>query len=101
MAGRWLPEDRVPAPQAENKLAFPAWLPHVVPDTEYVVLLGDPGRFSLLRRKDDLLDDGVAALFGVGGEAELVGLCFQAGRFSPAQAAHWLGERGFLVGSTS
>jgi hypothetical protein len=97
MAGRWLPDDTAPARQAENKLAFPTWLPHAVPDTEHVVLLGDPGRFSRLRRKDDLLDDGVAALFGLGEDAELVGLCFHAGTFTPAQAAHWLSERGFTA----
>jgi hypothetical protein len=53
-------------------------------------------RFGLLRRWDDLFDEGVAALFGLtGGEAELVGLCFHAGTFTPAEAATWLAGRGF------
>jgi hypothetical protein len=48
-----------------------------------------------LRRKDDLLDDGVAAIFVVAdGEADLVGLCFDAERFTPAQAAGWFAGRG-------
>jgi hypothetical protein len=39
----------------------------------------------------------VAALFGLAsGEADLVGLCFDAGRFTPARAARWLAGRGFL-----
>jgi hypothetical protein len=50
---------------------------------------------GVLRGWDDLLDEGVAALFGMtGGEAELVGLCFHAGKFTPAEAATWLAERG-------
>ncbi len=59
-------------------------------------LLALPGGSELLGRKDDLLDDGVAALFGLaGGEAELLGLCFDAGRFTADQAANWLAERRF------
>jgi len=62
---------------------------------EHVALLGNPGRFDLLRRKDDLLDDGVAAVFRLaGGEAELLSLCFHAGTFTPAEAMTWLAERG-------
>jgi len=38
----------------------------------------------------------VAAVFGItGGEAELVGLCFHAGRFTRTEAMTWLAERGF------
>ncbi len=50
-----------------------------------------------MRRKDDLLDEGVAAVFGLaGGEAELLGLCFHAEKFTPAEAATWLAGRGFV-----
>jgi hypothetical protein len=66
-------------------------------DGEHVALLGLPGRFDLLRRKDDLLDEGVAAVFGLaGGEAALLGLCFHAEKFTPAEAATWLAGRGFV-----
>jgi len=42
-------------------------------------------RFGLLRRWDDLFDEGVVGVFGImSGEAELVGLCFHAGKFTPA-----------------
>jgi len=41
-------------------------------------------------------DDGAAAVFGItGGKVELVGLCFPAGKFTPARAATWLSGRGF------
>jgi hypothetical protein len=66
------------------------------PAGEHVALLGLPGGFDLVRRQDDLLDEGVAAVFGLaGGEAELLGLCFHAETFTPAAAATWLAERGF------
>jgi hypothetical protein len=72
------------------------WLQHLIPGEEHVALLAVPAGSDPLRRKDDLLDDGVAALFGLaGGEAELLGLCFDAGQFTPAQAARWLAGRGF------
>jgi hypothetical protein len=68
----------------------------VAPDEEHVALLVESGRFGLFRRKDDLLAEGVAALFGItGGVAELLALCFHAGKFAPADAASWLVERGF------
>ena len=52
--------------------------------------------FSVASGKDDLLDDGVAAIFGLaGGEAELLSLSFDAGQFTPPQAATWLVDRGF------
>ena len=80
----------------ESSLTLPVRLAHSVPGGEHVALLGNPGRFDLLRRKDDLLDDGVAAVFRLaGGEAELLRLCFHAGRFTPAEAMTWLAERGF------
>ena len=56
-------------------------LTQLLPDGEHVALLGNPGRFDLLRRKDDLLDDGVAAVFRLaGGEAELLRLASTPGR---------------------
>ena len=63
---------------------------------EHVARLMDLSEFGLLRRWDDLFDEGVAAVFGLAsGEAELVGLCFHAGKFTPAESATWLAERGF------
>ena len=68
----------------------------VVSTDEYLVVLVNTGRFDRLLRKDDLLDEGVAAVFGLtGAEAELLGLCFHAGRFTPIQVAAWLAERRF------
>jgi hypothetical protein len=68
----------------------------VAPDEEHVALLVESGRFGLFRRKDDLLAEGVAAVFGItGGVAELLALCFHGERFTPADAGTWLVERGF------
>jgi hypothetical protein len=79
----------------ESSLAIPVRLAHLGSGEEHVALLGLPGGFDLLRRWDDLLDEGVAAVFGItGGEAELVGLCFHAGTFTHAEAATWLAGRG-------
>ena len=67
------------------------------PDGEHAALLGLPGGFDRLRRQDDFLDEGIAAVFGLaGGEAELLGLCFHAERFGPAEVAEWLAKRGFV-----
>ena len=83
----WRADDGLPA-------TFP--LAHLAPPEEHVALLALPARSDLLCRTDDLLDDGVAAIFGLAGEeAELVGACFDAGRFTPAEAALWLARRGF------
>jgi hypothetical protein len=69
---------------------------HTASAGEHVALLGNPSRFDLLRRKDDLLDDGVAAVFRLAdGEAELLRLCFHARTFTPAEALTWLAGRGF------
>jgi len=67
------------------------------PDEEHVALLVNSAvKFDRLRRKDDLFDDGVAAIFGLAcGEAELLALSLHAGRFTSARAAAWLAERGF------
>jgi hypothetical protein len=68
----------------------------VPPNEEHVALLAESGKFGLIRRKDDLLAEGVAAVFGIaGGEAQLLALCFHGKRFTPAHAASWLIERGF------
>ena len=81
---------------AHAKAAAPSWTISLGPDEEHVALLANPGKFDLLRRKGDLLDEGVAAVFGLaGGKAELLGLCFHAGKFTPAEAAKWLAGRGF------
>jgi hypothetical protein len=65
-------------------------------DEEHVALLVESRRFGLFRRKDDLLAEGVAAVFGItGGEAVLLALAFHGKRFTPAEAANWLVERGF------
>ena len=80
----------------ECGLAIPVPLAHLDSGEEHVARLVDLRRFGLLRRWDDLLAEGVAALFGItGGEAELVGLCFHAGKFTPDESATWLAGRGF------
>ena len=63
---------------------------------EYHVVLRNASRFDRLVRKDDFLDEGVAAVFGLAGEqAELISLSFHAKKFTPAQVAAWLAERRF------
>jgi hypothetical protein len=80
----------------ESSRAIPVQLAPLGSGEEHVARLVDLRRFGLLRRWHDLLDEGVAAVFGItSGEAELVGLCFHAGKFTPARAATWLAERGF------
>ena len=80
----------------ESSLAIPVQLAHLGSGHEHVARLVDLRRFGPLRRWDDLLAEGVAAVFGLaGGEAELVGLCFHAGKFTPDGAATWLAGRGF------
>lgn len=70
-------------------------LPHA-PTEEYHVVLKSNNQFDRLLRKDDFLDEGVAAVFGLAGEqAELVSLSFQAGKFTPDKVATWLAERRF------
>src|SRR5271169_3413177 len=74
----------------------PVLLAPIVSADEYLVVLVNAGRFEWLRRKDDLLDEGVAAVFGMaGGTAELLGLCFHRRKFPPDKAKAWLAERGF------
>jgi hypothetical protein len=84
--------------RAGGGLTLLVYTAHPVPQAEHVALLRDPRRFDLLRRKRDLLDEGVAAVFGLAqGEAELLALCFDAGLFTPAEVAQWLVERGFTA----
>ena len=86
-----------PSPD-ESSLTIPADLVRHVTAEEHVALLENPGKFDLLRRKDDLLDEGVAAVFGLASaKAELLALCFQVRKFTPAEAVKWLAERGFLA----
>lgn len=80
----------------ESSLTIPVLLPDLGSGEEHVALLVDLRRFGLLRHWNDLLDEGVAAVFGLAnGEAEFVALCFQAGKFTPDRAATWLAERVF------
>ena len=67
--------------------------PHA-PTDEYHVVLLNASRFDRLLRREDFLDEGVAAVFGLTGQqAELLSLSFQAEKFTPAQIAAWLAER--------
>jgi hypothetical protein len=64
------------------------------PEEEHVALLGSLRKFALLRRWDELFDEGVAAVFDLAsGEAELLALSFHAEKFTPARAATWLADR--------
>ena len=80
----------------DRSLTIPVLLSQLGSGEEHVAPLVDLRRFGLLRRWDDLLDEGVAAVFGItGGVAELVCLCFHAGKFTPAESGTWLADRGF------
>jgi hypothetical protein len=80
----------------ESSLARLVQLAHLRCGEEHVALLVDLRRFGMLRRWDDLLDDDVAAIFGLaGGEAELLALSFHAWTFTLDRAASWLAGRGF------
>jgi len=82
----------------DRSLTTPVLLSHLGSGEEHVARLVDLSRFGLLRRWDDLLDEVVAGVFGMtGAEAELVGLCFHAGKFTPSRAATWLAERVFKL----
>jgi len=77
-----------PDREADGGLALPAHLAQLVSADEHIALLRNPNRFDQVQRKSNLLDEGVAAVFGLaGGEAELVALSFHAGKFSPAESA--------------
>ncbi len=80
----------------ESSLTIPVLHSDLDSGEEHVARLVDLSRVGLLRRWDDLLDEGVAAVFGMtGGEAELLALAFHAGKFTPSRAATWLAGRGF------
>lgn len=80
----------------ERSLTVPILHAHLDSGEEHVARLVDLRTFGLLRRWDDLLDEGVAAVFGItDGVAELVCLCIHAGKFTPAESATWLAGRGF------
>jgi len=70
-------------------------LAHLGTNEEHLALLVSLDEFEVLQRKGDLLEEGVAAVFGlVAAEVELLALCFHVRKFSPAQAAQWLAGRG-------
>jgi len=80
----------------KSSRTFPVLLSDLGSGEEHVVPLVDLRKFGRLLRWDDLLDEGVAAVFGLAsGKAELLALSFHAGKFTPAKAATWLAERGF------
>ena len=62
---------------------------------KHAALLENSGKFDLLQRKAALLNDGVAAVLGsASAKAELLALCFQVRKFTPAEAVNWLAEAG-------
>jgi len=81
MASGWFTSNPVLGQRADSA---PVLLAPIVSADEYLVVLVNAGRFDWLRRKDDLLDEGVAAVFGLAsGTAELLGLCFHRQKFPP------------------
>jgi hypothetical protein len=79
-----------------SSLAIPALLSNLGCVEEHVALLVGQCAFALLFRWNDLLDSGVAAVFGVtNGEADLLAISFHAGQFTSARATTWLAERHF------
>ncbi len=72
-----------------------ALLPPPGPGQEHEAVLQAAGEHDLLRRREDLFDEGVSAVFTIRlGEAGLHALCFDAGRFTAEQARTWLRDRG-------
>jgi len=68
----------------------------LIDSDEHVAILERLPRGAALARKDDLLADEVAAIFGLdSGRAELLALCFRARSFDAGRAEAWLRERGF------
>ncbi len=71
-------------------------LAHLVSAEQHFVLLTRHNGIAPLWRQDDLLDDGVAAIFAfVDDKAELLALGFDATQFSAADVTAWLSERRF------
>jgi hypothetical protein len=88
------PSPTVPCPGKSSRTIL-GHLARIANGEEHIALLADLDKFDLLRRKDDLLAEGVAAVFGLeDANAELLGLCFHAGQFTPAEATQWLARRG-------
>ena len=85
----------IPARYQDRRcFAFLVRLAFLGPEEEPVALLVNPHTFSSLERWDNLLDDGVSAIFDLAsGEARLLALSFHAGKFTPGGAATWLAER--------
>lgn len=82
----------------EISLTNPVRHPDLGAGKEHIALLVDRGRFELLRRKLDLLDEGVAAVFHLAsGEAGLLAFSSHAGTFTSARARTWLADRGFTA----
>ncbi len=96
MASAWFVSGPVDDRQAESAAALLNQLGPLVAADEYLVVLVIVCRFDRLLRKNDLLDEGVAAVFGLAhGMAELLCLCFHSGKFTPDNAKAWLAERRF------
>jgi hypothetical protein len=85
----------IPARYQDTRcLAVLVRLAFLGPEAEHVALLVNPHTFTTLQRWDNLLDDGVSAVFDLAsGEAKLLALSFHAGKFTPARVATWLAER--------
>ena len=78
----------------ERIVSEPVLIAFLGRDEEHVAPLVEGRMFGMLKCKDDLLAEGVAAVFSLAeGEAELLAICFQAERFTPTEAANWLAER--------
>ena len=76
--------------------SVPPDLAQLVSAEEHLFLLRNPAPFNRLLRKDDFLDEGVAAIFGLAAaKVELLALGFHFRTYTPAQATAWLTERGF------
>jgi len=96
MASGWFTRSPVLNQRADSAPILPDHLAHVISPDEFLVVLANAGRFDWLLRKDDYLDEGVAAIFGLAGaKAELLGLCFHVGKFNLSRATAWLAERRF------
>lgn len=86
MASAWFLSGPVHDRRADSAPALLDYLAHVISPDEFLVVLANAGRFDRLLRKDDLLDEGVTAVFRwAGAEAELVGLCFHVGNSALAR----------------
>src|SRR5580698_5879038 len=77
----------IPARYQDTRcLAILVRLAFLGPEAEHVALLVNPHTFTSLQRWDNLLDDGVSAVFDLAsGEAKLLALSFHAGKFTPAR----------------